>query len=137
MTREEWRAFLSHGTRTGKLATVRRDGRPHVVPVDGLWIDGRWYFGGSPTTVKHRNLLANPHATVHLDHADMAVIVDGRCEITTPSPEMARHLVNTSNAKYGFAPPIEAYLSGVWTLVPSRAVAWTDLAVDATRFVFA
>jgi PPOX class probable F420-dependent enzyme len=33
MTRDEWRAFLSEGTRTGKLATVRRDGRPHVVPV--------------------------------------------------------------------------------------------------------
>ena len=33
MTREEWNAFLQYGTRTGKLATVRRDGRPHVVPV--------------------------------------------------------------------------------------------------------
>jgi PPOX class probable F420-dependent enzyme len=33
MTRDEWRAFVSHGTRTGKLATVRHDGRPHVVPI--------------------------------------------------------------------------------------------------------
>jgi PPOX class probable F420-dependent enzyme len=33
MTREEWRAFLEHGTRTAKLATTRRDSRPHVVPV--------------------------------------------------------------------------------------------------------
>lgn len=33
MSREEWRSFLSQGTRTGKLATVRRDGSPHVVPV--------------------------------------------------------------------------------------------------------
>jgi PPOX class probable F420-dependent enzyme len=33
MTREEWRAFLEHGTRTAKLATTRRDGRPQVVPV--------------------------------------------------------------------------------------------------------
>ena len=30
---DEQRAFLLHGTRTGKLATVRKDGRPHVVPV--------------------------------------------------------------------------------------------------------
>jgi hypothetical protein len=29
------------------LATVRPDGRPHVVPLDGLWIDDRWYFGGT------------------------------------------------------------------------------------------
>jgi PPOX class probable F420-dependent enzyme len=33
MSGEEWHAFLRHGTRTGKLATVRRDGRSHVVPV--------------------------------------------------------------------------------------------------------
>ncbi len=29
----ECRAFLLSGTRTGKLATVRADGRPHVAPV--------------------------------------------------------------------------------------------------------
>ncbi len=40
------------------LATVRPDGRPHVVPLDGLWVDARWYFGGSPTTVKHRTCSA-------------------------------------------------------------------------------
>ena len=35
MTTEEWHAFVSDGTRTGKLATTRADGRPHVTPV---WI---------------------------------------------------------------------------------------------------
>lgn len=33
MAPEQWRAFLEAGTRTAKLAVVRRDGRPHVVPV--------------------------------------------------------------------------------------------------------
>jgi PPOX class probable F420-dependent enzyme len=33
MTREETRAFLLEGTRTGKLATARADGRPHVTPI--------------------------------------------------------------------------------------------------------
>ena len=33
MSDEERRAFLLEGTRTGKLATIRRDGRPHVVPI--------------------------------------------------------------------------------------------------------
>lgn len=33
MSREEAIGFLSTGTRTGKLATVREDGRPHVVPI--------------------------------------------------------------------------------------------------------
>ncbi len=33
MSDPEARAFLEAGTRTAKLATVRADGRPHVVPV--------------------------------------------------------------------------------------------------------
>jgi PPOX class probable F420-dependent enzyme len=33
MTPEERRAFLLEGTRTGKFATTRADGRPHVTPV--------------------------------------------------------------------------------------------------------
>ncbi|MFD9908966.1 PPOX class F420-dependent oxidoreductase [Streptomyces sp. NPDC059063] len=33
MTDSEWRSFVLAGTRTGKLATNRADGRPHVTPV--------------------------------------------------------------------------------------------------------
>ena len=33
MTDEQARAFLAAGYRTGKLATVRADGRPHVAPI--------------------------------------------------------------------------------------------------------
>ena len=33
MTPEEIRAFLSHGTRTAKVATSGPDGLPHVMPV--------------------------------------------------------------------------------------------------------
>ena len=118
------------------LATVRPDGRPHVVPLDGLWIDRRYYFGGVASTVKHANLMANPRATVHLEDAGAATIVEGTCAITLPSEEQAEALVAASISKYGYAPPIGAYLSGVWALSPSRVLAWTDLTVDATRFVF-
>ncbi len=33
MTTEEARDFLSHGTRTGKLAIVRKSGQPSVTPI--------------------------------------------------------------------------------------------------------
>jgi PPOX class probable F420-dependent enzyme len=33
MDRDEWLAFVMQGTRTGKLATVRKDGSPHVAPI--------------------------------------------------------------------------------------------------------
>jgi PPOX class probable F420-dependent enzyme len=33
MSRDQWWEFASEGTRTGKVATVRKDGTSHVVPV--------------------------------------------------------------------------------------------------------
>ncbi|WP_407639046.1 PPOX class F420-dependent oxidoreductase [Actinacidiphila yeochonensis] len=40
MTEAEWRAFANAGTRTGKIAVTRKDGRPHVTPVWFLIDDG-------------------------------------------------------------------------------------------------
>lgn len=118
------------------LATTRPDGRPHVVPLDGLWVDGRWYFGGADTTVRHRNLLADGRAALHLADATSAVIVDGVCTIEQPSDEFASDLAARSKAKYGYGPPASVYKGGVWALRPVRVMAWTDLTVDATRFLF-
>jgi PPOX class probable F420-dependent enzyme len=33
MTKDQSREFLSHGTRTGKLAVVRKSGQAHVTPI--------------------------------------------------------------------------------------------------------
>jgi Pyridoxamine 5'-phosphate oxidase len=38
------------------LATIRRDGSPHVVPMDGIWHDDGCYFGGDPVSVHVRNM---------------------------------------------------------------------------------
>lgn len=118
------------------LATVRPDGRPHTVPLDGLWLDAKWYFGGSPRTVKHRNLLTNPNVTLHLEDALAAVIVEGVCQVIKPDAATAEHLSQTSRAKYGYGPAPAVYLGGVWQLQPTRVMAWTDLATDPTRYVF-
>lgn len=52
----EERAFLLDGTRTGKLATVRKDGRPHVAPIwftlDGVTL----IFTTGENTVKAKNM---------------------------------------------------------------------------------
>ena len=118
------------------LATVRPEGRPHTVPLDGVWLDGCWYFGGSPLAVKHRNLLANHHGSLHLGDAVAAVIVEGICQWTKADARTAQRLARSSKAKYGFGPPASAYLEGVWCFRPSQVLAWTDLTRDATRFVF-
>lgn len=68
MTDDEVRAFLRAGTRTGKLATVRADGSPHVAPV---WFlledDGAIIFNTGAGTAKGRNLRRDPRASMAVD----------------------------------------------------------------------
>jgi PPOX class probable F420-dependent enzyme len=67
MTPEEVRGFLSHGTRTAKLATSRPGGRPHVMPV-WFMLDGEeLVFTTWGDSVKGRNLRRDPRAAIVVD----------------------------------------------------------------------
>ncbi len=118
------------------LATVRNDGTPHVVPVDGMWLDGGCYFGGDPATVHIRNLRRDSRATLHLEDGESAVIVEGTAEWATPSTTVAKRLAAAAKAKYGYSQSAASYQEGVWRLQPVKVLAWTTLYVDATRFRF-
>jgi Pyridoxamine 5'-phosphate oxidase len=118
------------------LATTRPDGRPHVVPVDGIWLDGACHFGGAPETVHARNLRADPRAAIHLDDSEAATIAEGVAEVHTPTPEFARELDAAAKRKYGYSVGPDVYLGGVWLLRPTTVLAWTVLNRDATRFRF-
>jgi hypothetical protein len=114
------------------LVTATADGLPHVMPVDGLWLGHRLFFGGDPQTRWSRNLAANPRAVVHLESARDLVVVRGRVvRVATAAPALREDLAAASRAKYGAgtAPPW-------WVLVPQVAFAWTNLAVDPTRWHF-
>jgi hypothetical protein len=118
------------------LATVRRDCTPHVVPVDGMWLDDGCYFGGDPATVHIRNLRRDSRATLHLENGESAVIVEGAAEWVTPPKTVAQRLAAAAEAKYGYAQSAASYQEGVWRLQPVKVLAWTTLYVDATRFRF-
>lgn len=67
MTKAEWREFLLSGTRTGKLATVRKDGRPHVVPI---WFDldgDSVIFTTGSRSVKFMNMKRDPRVSITID----------------------------------------------------------------------
>ncbi|MFK0160747.1 PPOX class F420-dependent oxidoreductase [Streptomyces sp. NPDC090499] len=67
MTDEEWRAFVSHGTRTGKLSTVNADGSPHVAPVWFLLDGDELVFNTGKDTVKGRNLARDGRVALCVD----------------------------------------------------------------------
>lgn len=120
------------------IASTRPDGRPHVIPRDGMWIDGALYYGGSPETVHHRNVTQNPNVVVHIGDGWEAFIVEGALEIEIPSAEKAQRLSDEMFGKYpvyGRLDP-KTFASGVAVLKPTRVLAWTDFTKNATRFRF-
>ncbi|MFG2957991.1 PPOX class F420-dependent oxidoreductase [Streptomyces sp. NPDC048291] len=67
MTDDEWRAFVSHGTRTGKLSTVNADGSPHVAPIWFLLDGDELVFNTGKDTVKGRNLARDGRVALCVD----------------------------------------------------------------------
>src|SRR5215813_2984050 len=76
----EWAAERLSVSHNYLVATTRPDGRPHVMPVWGLWLDGAFYFSTGRQSRKARNLGANPHCVVSTDRPDEAVILEGVAE---------------------------------------------------------
>jgi hypothetical protein len=123
------------------LATVGPNGRAHVRPVDGVWVDGALCFGGSDETRWVRNLQANPAVTVNLASEAEAIILEGAAELMTdPHHPLARPSAEASLHKYpqyhsdGKIPPFQPF----WAFRPKRAFAWTleGFPRSATRWRF-
>lgn len=64
---EEQRTFLLHGTRTGKLATVRKDGRPHVVPIWFVLEGDTLVFTTGEDTLKAANMRRDARVCLCVD----------------------------------------------------------------------
>ena len=72
------------------LATVRPDGRPHLVPVWFFWDGETITIYSEPNNQKLRNLQQNPNVSLALkrpDERDDVVIVEGKAELLGKSAQ--------------------------------------------------
>ena len=123
------------------VGTASADGRPAVRPVDGLWVDGALYLGGSPETLWVRNVQANPRLSIHLDDGQDVAILEGAAEALPHGvePELAQRLAAESNRKYPqYGVTADEYIGRLagFRLRPDVALAWSDFPRDLTRFRF-
>ncbi|WP_354645156.1 pyridoxamine 5'-phosphate oxidase family protein [Kitasatospora camelliae] len=81
------------------LATVRPDGRPHVMPVWGVWLDDRLWFSTALGSRKARNLAVHPDCAVTTDDPLNPVVLEGRAETVPDRPAIIRFLA-ALNTKY-------------------------------------
>ena len=89
------------------IITVRADGRPHAVPLVGVWHDGAFAFCTGSQEQKQRNLDADPRVAVTTgstgaDGWDSGkdVVVEGTA-VRVTDPDALQRLADAWFAKYG------------------------------------
>ena len=134
MDKQQWMAFILDGTRTGKLATVKPNGRPHVVPIWFIMEGDALVFSSGAETAKTRNLRQNPYATVCIDEEafpyafvmlECTATIDA-CPVTEQLPyttEIARRYVPGAQAEE-FGQRNAAESEVIIRLVPDKVIAW-------------
>lgn len=83
MTQEEIQSFLMDSIRTGKLASTRTDGRPHVTPIWYVYDNGKLYFNTWHTSIKGKNILRDGRVSICVDEEAPPfsfVIIEGTAE---------------------------------------------------------
>ena len=81
------------------VATVWPDGRPHVMPVWGIWYDESVWFSSSVQSRKARNLRADPRCVVTADNPIEPVVLEGVAEVIRELAAI-QELVSRLNDKY-------------------------------------
>ena len=127
------------------VVTVSADGRPHALPVWGVWDDSeaRFAFASGPRARRLHNLAANPHAVVMADSTVECVSVEGRAA-PVRDDERRDQWIGRYLAKYrSIAPDLSAEFLGrnvVVEFAPERAFGVIEreeeFSTRPTRWVF-
>lgn len=139
MSAEEYKDFLMEGTRTGKLATARRDGRPHVVPIWFVMDGDDLIFMTGRDTVKGHAIRRDGRVSLCVDDENLPyafVLVEGTAtfedcadipeESLTWSTRIAARYVEESRAEeFGRRNAVPGEL--LVRLSPSNAVSENDV----------
>jgi pyridoxine/pyridoxamine 5'-phosphate oxidase len=120
------------------LSTIRPDGRPHVTPLLGIWLEGGFYFCTGPNERKAKNLRTNRQCVVTTGRNTLEgldLVLEGTAETISDPAELGR-VANTYESKYGahFAAP-----NGTWSGLAAairQAEALVCRVVPATVFGF-
>lgn len=113
------------------VITASALGRPHAMPVWGVWLPDtdRFWFSCSPNARKVRNLAENPQCVVTVDDTNECVSVEARARLTDAvlDAEDIGRAIAVYLAKYwsdpADHPKMEAFLrdNAMFVVTPDRA----------------
>ncbi len=137
LLRWEWARDRLARSHNYYVITSRPDGRPHVMPVWGVWMDDRFLFSTALTSSKARNLRANPACAITTETAGEAVIVEGTAAEEKDAATLRRFVVGYKE-KYDWE--MDPVGGGIFSFTPGVAFGFIESAdkfqASATRWQF-
>ena len=126
-----WAQERLTGNKNYWVVTASATGRPHSLPVWGVWLSepDRFWFSCSPTSRKARNLAANPQCVVTVDDTVECVSVEGRARVAdqTDDGDAVDRAVAAYVTKYWDDPAVHAEMeafvrsNSIVEVTPERA----------------
>lgn len=128
------------------LTTVRRDGRPHITPLVGVWVDDGFVFCTGPEEQKAQNLAHNVSVAVTTGsntwHDGLDVVVEGNAErvtgkqVTTPVADAYREKYH---GEWDFAAADDGlghdgHIAHVFRVAPTKVIAFAKSPHGQTTF---
>ncbi len=123
------------------VATTRSDGRPHVMPVWGIWWDGALWFSSGLRSRKARNLAADPRCAITTDNALEPVVLEGTAGAVR-EPDAIRGFAERLGAKYETNYDVDFFdpdVNGTYCVAPTWVFGLleSDFEGSPTRWTFA
>ena len=122
-----WRAIEARLSRESTiwLATVRADGRPHLVPLWYVWLDERIYVCTGSATQKFANLIHNQSVALALPDPANVIVIEGEAHTVARGQidAMAEHFYHKYEWDFRYDETAD------WRLIeitPFKIMAWGD-----------
>jgi len=136
MSTVELEAFLAQTfpTPLGVIATLRRDGSPHIVPVWFWWNAGAVTIWTTETRVWVQNLLRDPRVAFSVQTFEEpypAVMVRGTATIATADDAATAEEIRAITRRYIVPQDVEGYIARwpdlrtIVTIIPAHIVSWS------------
>jgi PPOX class probable F420-dependent enzyme len=136
MTEAELEAFLAQTfpTPLGVIATLRRDGSPHIVPVWFRWGAGAVTIWTTETRAWVRNMMRDPRVAFSVQTSGEpypAVVMRGRASAATADDAATLAEIEAITRRYVAPAGVERYIADwpelrtIVTIVPEHVVSWS------------
>jgi PPOX class probable F420-dependent enzyme len=111
MTGNEWRSFVTVGTRLAHIAVTRPDGRPHVTPVCFVLDGDELAFALSPGSVKGKTLARDRRIAICVSDERQPysfVTIEGEAQVSA-EPDQIKHIATGIANRYYPSQPAEEF----------------------------